>query len=317
MPRSLLVTGGFGFIGAHVVRKLLHCGDHVAVIDRDLDGNAAVDVLSEEELAEVDQAASSFPDSHELAEFLLGSSVTAVVHLAAPLATRTEGDPGSVVDEMIAPHRLVLDSCRLAGVERLVWASSVGVFGRVGDYATLPIPNDAAHVPQTVYGAGKSFLERLTDRYAASYGLSALGLRFPLVYGPGRRRGGGQFTTELIEGAALGRRCIVQSADQTNDWMFVGDAARSVVMALDSDHTGALTVTGEVATTREVAEMLRSWFPDAELILHPGSSNLVAEFDPTEAAARIGYEPATSLRRGLLLTANAARERAGLALIAR
>ena len=87
-------------------------------------------------------------------------------------------------------------------------------------------------------------------------------------------------------------------------------------MALDSDHIGALTVTGEVATTREVAELLASWFPDAELVLHPGTSDLVAEFDPTEASARIGYEPATSLRRGLLLTANEARERAGLALVA-
>jgi len=108
----------------------------------------------------------------------------------------------------------------------------------------------------------------------------------------------------------------VQTVDQTNDWMYVGDAARSVVMALDSDHTGAVTVTGEVATTREVAEMLGSWFPDAELVLHPGSSDLVADFDPAAAAAAIGYEPATSLRRGLLLTANAARERAGLALVA-
>ena len=133
MPRSVLVTGGFGFIGAHVVRELLDCGDRVAVIDRELDGNAAVDVLGEEELAQVDHAASSFPDSRELADLLLESSVTAVVHLASPLATRTEYEPGSVVDEMIAPHRVVLDSCRLAGVERLVWASSVGVFGRVGD----------------------------------------------------------------------------------------------------------------------------------------------------------------------------------------
>jgi nucleoside-diphosphate-sugar epimerase len=89
------------------------------------------------------------------------------------------------------------------------------------------------------------------------------------------------------------------------------------MLALGSDHTGALTVTGEVATTREVADMLGSWFLDAELVLQPGTSDLVAEFDPTEAVARIGYEPTTSLRRGLLLTANAARERAGLALVAR
>jgi nucleoside-diphosphate-sugar epimerase len=148
------------------------------------------------------------------------------------------------------------------------------------------------------------------------HGISALGLRFPLVYGPGRRRGGGQFTTELIEGMALGERTVVNKADQKNDWLFVIDAARSVVLALDSEATGALTVTGEVATTREVAEMLRDWFPASDLSLVGGSSDLVAEFDATAALTQLGYEPHFSLGHGVRQTANAARARAGLSGVA-
>jgi nucleoside-diphosphate-sugar epimerase len=273
-------------------------------------------VLSDEDLAAVEHAASSFPDTRALVALFERRSVTAVVHLASPLATRTERVPQSVVDEMIAPQRAILDACREADVDRLVFASSVGVFGRVGDYPSLPIPNDAPHVPQTLYGAGKAFLEYLTHQYSVCHGISALGLRFPLVYGPGRRRGGGQFTTELIEGMALGERTVVRKADQKNDWLFVVDAARSVLLALDSDATGALTVTGEVATTREVAEMLRHWFPASDLSLVGGSSDLVAEFDATAALTQIGYEPHFSLGDGVRQTANAARARAGLTAVA-
>lgn len=316
MPRTVLVTGGFGFIGAHVVRKLLRAGAQVAVIDRELAGNAAADVLGETERGAVEHAATSIPNTETLARLLRQRSVSAVVHLASPLATQTEQEPGLVVTEMIGPHLTILDACRAAGVERLIWASSVGVFGRVHDYPGLPIPNDAPHIPQTSYGAGKSFLESLTRRYSACYGLKALGLRFPLVYGPGRKRGGGQFTTELIEGAALGRPCTVNAADQKNDWMFVDDAARSVVMALDADATGALTVGGQVATTREVAETLRTLFPDAGITLGEGSSELVAEFDSTAAAEQISYRPAVALHDGIRITANTARALAGLRAVA-
>src|SRR5215472_5162544 len=110
MARSVLVTGGFGFIGAHVVQALLAAGDSVTVIDRELDGNAAHDVLTVDELAAVDHAASSFPDVRSLVALLEQQSVTAIVHLASPLATRTEQAPETVVDEMIVPHQAILDA---------------------------------------------------------------------------------------------------------------------------------------------------------------------------------------------------------------
>jgi nucleoside-diphosphate-sugar epimerase len=241
--------------------------------------------------------------------------VDRVVHLASPLATVTESEPREAVNSMIVPHLAILESARIAGVTKVVWASSVGVFGRPEDYASLPIPNDAPHRPLTLYGAAKSLMERMSERYTARYGLDTLGLRFPLVYGPARRRGGGQFTTRLIEGAALGQRCEIGDGDTRSDWMYVTDAARAVALALDAGRTSsrALTVGGEVGTSRDVAELLRRWFPTADLEIRPGAGSLVADYDPGPAFAEIGYRPTVTLPQGVLATVNAARRRSGLA----
>ena len=196
----------------------------------------------------------------------------------------------------------------------MVWASSVGVFGRPQDYAELPIPNDAPHRPLTLYGATKSLLEYLSTSYTAQHGLDTVALRFPLVYGPGRQRGGGQFTAELIEGAALGRKCVVDLSDSRYDWIYVADAARSTVMALYASTvmSRALTVCGQVATKRDVAEMLGTIFPEAEIVMLPGTVDLVADCDPTPAFEQIGFKPVRTLLEGVRATANAARRRAGL-----
>jgi UDP-glucose 4-epimerase len=315
---TVLVTGGHGFIGAHVVRQLLEDGRRVIVIDREQGGNAADEVLSAEQRASVRSVAGAIPGVRTLTRLLREHAVEVVVHLASPLATATETRPRLVTDEMITPHFAILEACRLGGARRLVWASSVGVFGRAQDYPRLPIPNDAPHLPLTLYGAAKSFLEHLSAHYSAQHGLDTVGLRFPLVYGPGRRRGGGQFTTQLIEGAALGRRCVVESANARYDWMYVADAARSVLMAIQAAPASsrALTVCGQAATTGEVAEMLRNWFPEAELVTRPGTADLVADFDPGPALDQLGYRPARTLPEGVLATANAARQRAGLAQVA-
>jgi UDP-glucose 4-epimerase len=318
MATTVLVTGGFGFIGAHVVRELLRGGHRVVVIDRQADSNAADEILTAEERDEVIVVAGGIPGPGELFDVLLREGIELVAHLASPLSSATEGDPRLAVEGMIVPHLAILDAALRAGVRRVVWASSVGVFGRSTDYPSLPIPNDARHDPLTLYGAAKSFLERLSSGYTTSHGLDTLGLRFPLVYGPGRRRGGGLFTTRLIEGAALGEGTVAAGADDRYDWMYVTDAARSVGLALSADTTPsrALTVGGEVASVGTVADMLRDWFSAVDITLEPESSELVADYDPAPAREQIGYTPMTSLRQGVLDTVNAVRRRAGLPLVA-
>jgi nucleoside-diphosphate-sugar epimerase len=318
MAATVLVTGGFGFIGAHVVQLLLRAGRRVVVIARQVDGNSADEILDADERRAVDIIANEIPVAGELAVLLRRHQVDLIVHLASPLSVHTEGDPDLAVTGMVLPQLSILDAARDAGVRKVVWASSVGVFGRTSDYVELPIPNDAPHYPLTLYGAAKSFLERFSSQYTEAHGLQTLGLRFPLVYGPGRRRGGGQFTTRLIEGAALGQEIVAEGVDARFNWLYVADAARSVQLSLDAPAISirALTISGESATVGEVADLLSDWFPGARRRDQPGSSELVADYDPAPALEAIGFAPLTGLRAGVLATVNAARRRAGMQLVA-
>jgi UDP-glucose 4-epimerase len=314
---AILVTGGLGFIGSYVVRALLSAGHRVAVIDRITSGNAADIVLDSAQRQEITVVATAIPDAGTLSSIFRQHEVERVAHLGSPLSASTESDPGMAVTEMIVPHAAILEAARQTGVRRVVWASSVGVFGRAVDYPTRPIGNDAPHYPMTIYGAAKSFMERFSSLFSEVHGLDTLGLRFPLVYGPGRQRGGGQFTTRLIEGAARGEPIVVAGSSDRYDWMYATDAARSVLLALEAAGTSsrALTVGGEVATTGDVADLLSGWFPAAERRDEPGSSELVADYDPAPALEQIGYAPEVSLRAGVLATVNATRARLGLPLI--
>jgi nucleoside-diphosphate-sugar epimerase len=317
MSATVLVTGGYGFIGASLVRRLVRRGDRVLIIDRLAEGNSADEVLTEPDRVSVDYLSAEVPDPEQLAGTLAAQGVRTVVHLASPLASATEVDPAAVVRDMIDPHLRVLEAARQAGVARVVWASSVGVFGRARDYPAAPVPDDAPLLPFTLYGAGKALLERLTEGYGRCHGMESLALRFPLVYGPSRQRGPGQFTTRLIEGAALGQRVVVAAPGERYDWMYVDDAARCLVQAIDIGSAGspALTVGGTRASVREVAALLLGWFPAAPIELGEQEPDQAAETDTSAAVSLIGYKPATSLRDGVLATANAARLRAGLPVV--
>lgn len=313
MSDTYLVAGGYGFIGAHVVRQLVRRGDRVLVIDRLPAGNSADAVLDPRDRERVVFLGTELPGVAELTAILAEHHVRCVVNLASPLASITESEPGTVVRDMVDPHSRVLDAALKAGVGRVVWASSVGVFGYARDYPVSPIPNDAPLLPFTLYGAGKVLLERVSAGYTRSHGLETLGIRFPLVYGPSRQRGGGQFTTRLIEGAALGEGVLAPNPDESYDWMYVEDAARSVLCAIDAPTLAstALTVGGARATVRDVMTLLREWFPDAPIESGSGPLEAAAVTDASLAAAELGYAPTTTLRDGVLATANHARERAG------
>jgi UDP-glucose 4-epimerase len=317
MSDTILVVGGYGFIGAYVVRQLARRGHHVLVIDRVTGGNSADTVLEAHDRIHVEFLGTEVPDSADLVAVLSERGVCSVVNLASPLGSVTEVDPGAVVKDMVDPHSRILDAARMASIRRVVWASSVGVFGYARDYPVEPIPNEAPLLPFTLYGAGKALLERISAGYTRCHGLETIGLRFPLVYGPSRQRGGGQFTTELIEGAALGKHRFVPSPDESYDWMYVEDAARSVLCALDieSVRSPALTVGGTRALVRDVLDLVASWFPDADLEAGNVPVERAAVTDATLAAFELGYTPMTSLRDGVLATANAARVRAGLPVV--
>ena len=118
----------------------------------------------------------------------------------------------------------VLEAARLCEIERVVWASSVAVFGPVGSYDG-PVTDSSVHLPQNVYGASKSYAEFLARHYYEQFRVDSVGLRYMFVYGAGRFRGSGVFWSQLVDSSLRGRPFEAPCGDEIYTWQYVEDAA--------------------------------------------------------------------------------------------
>jgi len=313
---KVLVTGGAGFIGSHVVLELLKGGDDVVACDIQITQNALDQILGEQDRRRLKLERVDIAQAASLAKMIRTHNVEVIAHIASPLSAMTEQDPELAIRNMIQMQHAVLEAAYAANLRKVVWASSSGVFGGVDKYPVVPLPNGAPHYPTNLYGACKSFNEYLAAHYTLRFGLDTLGLRFPAVYGLARLRGATYFR-DLVEKPALGQACRLPMGDAVYNWLYVADAALLVSRGLHVERTSTrnFNVGSEVASMRHAVAMIREWLPDAVIELEPGSYGVIAEYDCTALREEVGFVPQWSLRRALLHCINAVRARAGLPLV--
>jgi UDP-glucose 4-epimerase len=311
---KVLVTGGAGFIGSYVVRGLLKEGHEVVAYDIQISENSLDHVLNESEHRQVNLVTGNVTDAAKLTQTINAYEVDHIAHLASPLSSQTETDPEFAIRNMIIAQQTVLEAAHEARLKKVVWASSVGVYGSAEHYAKLPLPNDAPHHPVSLYGACKSFNEYLAAHFTQEYDLDTIGLRFPLVYGVGRLRGSGLYFADLIEKPALGLPCRLPMADAAYDWLYVVDAAAVVLRALSipKTRTRCFNVGGEFATMRKAVELIHEWLPEAVFEMEPGEYPIVEEYDCSALANEVGFTPSWPLEKGLRECLDIVRERVGL-----
>ncbi|MBI2321314.1 MAG: NAD(P)-dependent oxidoreductase [Chloroflexi bacterium] len=301
----VLMTGGTGFIGSYVARLLLARGDDVVAYDLLPDRNTLQRILAPEEAARVEIAPGDVTDLPLLLATIKRVRPERLVHLAYLLTDACQANPPLALRVNGQGTINVFEAARTLDVPRVVWASSIAVFGRRSVGPDGVVANDAPHDPATIYGVCKSLNERYARHYSRAYRQDLVGLRFPVVYGPGRMRGGGQFVHELVERPALGLPGRVPYADEPVSWGYVEDIAAAIVAALDAPapRTRLYTVGGAVATVAEAAERVRAILPDADLTVEPGGTiGLLARFDTAPAAAELGWAPQVGLAEGIRRT---------------
>jgi len=224
---SVLVTGGAGFIGSHVVEALLARGLRVTVID-DLSTGRVSNLPVDPRLRLI---VGDVGDDALVAEALM--TCQRVVHLAAIASVQHS------VDDPVGSHRVnyeatlrLLEQARRFGVERLVYASSAAVYG---DAQRPPVDELGATDPQTPYAIDKLMGEQALAFYRRVHGLSGVALRFFNVYGPRQRDDSpysgviSLFTRRVRSGEPV---TIFGDGEQTRDFVFVADVARAVVEML-------------------------------------------------------------------------------------
>jgi UDP-glucose 4-epimerase len=313
------ITGGTGLIGAYTTRKLVAQGHHVTAYDIAPD-RAFLAELMGEDAAGVTCVSGDITDLPHFLRAMKAAAPDRVIHLAALLGARSEENLYRSLDVNCTGCLNVFEAALACDVSRVVWASSVAVYGprhrRVGVEGALD--NDALHDPNLIYGACKSLSERFSLHYRRNRGLDVLGLRFSLVYGYGKERTlargtGGDFLTQLIENPAHGRPGRVPAGEAVLDLVYAEDAAEAVLKACDAtaNNAVAVNVTGFRASLREAADIVRRIVPNAQLEVEDGSwKGTVHHYDATVATHEIGYVATTSIEDGLRLNIAEIRDRA-------
>jgi nucleoside-diphosphate-sugar epimerase len=267
-----------------------------------------------DELSQVKITQGDITDLDQLLRACEEYKVERLIHMAGMLAAESgEKIPIAVKVNCVGTAN-VLEVVRLLKIPRVVWASSVAVFGVAADYSYEVLPNDAPHHPQSIYGACKSLDEFVANYYFSAHGVDSIGLRFPVVYGPGRLRGGGMFANEVINKPAVGEKGEVTYCDEPINWLYPDDAARCIVMCSQAPctKTRVFTMSGELRTLEQVANITRSLIPGADITVHPKKTGKTFNYSGEQLEKEVGFRPKWSIEAGVKATVNYLRSKAGL-----
>lgn len=239
--KKIIVTGGAGFIGSHLVKKLESSGHKVEIIDIATD--------KERDVRHLDKIKKLFLGADTV--FHLAALVSVPYSIDYPIETNLTNLNGTL-------H--VLSAARDAQVRRVVFSSSAAIYG---DQKELPVREDAEAMPMSPYALQKLGSEEYLRLFSKVYKLETVSLRYFNIYGPGQNSSGPyasvipKFIEQRKSGGVL---TIVGDGSQTRDFVHVGDVVRANLSAMESDKVGAgeaiNIASGKSVSIRQIAELI-------------------------------------------------------------
>lgn len=275
----ILVTGGAGFVGANLCRSLLDDGFEVRVLDDFSEGT----VKHLEELGRhIDIRRGSVMDSDEVTRAVKGVSGLAPCR---PIWSATlRGGSEARLQCDVHGTFTVMDAARLAGAERVVFASS----GAVLAGAEPPLTEDMLPKPLSPYGVSKLYGEALLQAYEATYGIIGVGLRFSNVYGPYSLHKKSAVAVMIRAALHGGPLTVDGNGTQTRDFVYVGDIVGAIMHALHTARGGLYHLgTGVETSINRLAEVVTDVTdPSMEIVHRPARPNDPMRNFPDVSAAR-------------------------------
>ena len=299
---KVLVTGGAGFIGSHLVRLLQKAGEDVTVVDNFSTGrreNLPVGTTCRK----VDVTSPALNDVFDEGAF------DAVVHLAGQTTVHVSmADPELDGMQNVIGSLHVLEQARRCGVSRVVFASTAASYGDVPE-ERLPIDESEALAPLSFYGLSKVTVEKYLALYQRAYGLNYVVLRFANVYGERQGIGGeggviSIFAKKVAQGEPL---TIYGDGGQTRDFIYAGDIASGIYAALKTQQVNrAYNLSTQTETSLKELVSVLEQAAGLEIPVS-GKEARAGDICPSvlangRARRALGWHPEVSLEEGLRRT---------------
>lgn len=305
---TILVVGGTGFLGSYFTRYALTDGGQatVVVLDKYIDRARIADVLDRVTVIEGDIA-----DGDVIRATIASHGIDRIAHFAGILGSPSPGRMIDYVKVQTLGTANVFEEARLAGVSRVLFASSVAAYG---DQAATCLSEDLIPNPRNPYGSSKLWSERLGEHYTANLGLEVVTVRFGSTYGLGRAWRGSYSSGILalprethymarVENAAVGKPITMPADDALADWTYADDAAQAGWLALTADRLAhhLYNVGSERRPVGEYTQAMRELLPDAQITVSPDEplGNPHAPLDSTRLREDLGFTPKFTLKAGL------------------
>lgn len=298
MHVKILVTGGAGFLGSHLVELLLQLGHSVTVVDN-LSTGFAHYVPQPAQLIVHDIRDPLESIFHE-------NRPEVVIHLAAQVSVpHSITDPAEDASVNITGYINVLQTAARFGVCKVIMISSAAVYGTP---QVLPLTEDSALAPQSPYGLSKMVGEHYTRLLCKQYGMAYTILRPANIYGPRQQtEGDGAVVPTFLQCFAVGRDPIIHGdGNQTRDFIYVEDMARAIVASLKAGDNRTFNVgSGVSVSIRDLWHRLADlvgW--QREPLFGPERPGDIKHsvMDSTEAIRTLGWKPCVDLSHGLART---------------
>ena len=295
----ILVTGGAGFIGSHIVDAYLAQGHEVLALDSlwEHGGGRRQNIPERALFVHMDVR------DENITRIFQEFKPDVVNHHAAQHSVAISSrDPRYDADVNIMGLINVLDNCVRSQVQKVVFASSGATFGTPD---SLPMNEQTPQRPESPYGISKMVSEHYLRFYKAEHGLDYTALRYGNVYGPRQDPNGEAGVIAIFIGKFLAREPvrIDWDGEQTRDYVYVKDVARANIDALERGSGNALCIGTNKRTSvneiyRALVEISGFDAPTAPGPKRPGDAR-DAQFDPSLAAQVLGWKPTTALIDGM------------------
>ena len=294
---KLLITGGAGFIGSHLLQLLADKKDYDVVVLDNLTSGSKDNVPCGMRLVEGDIR------SEKLGELFAAERFDAVIHLAAQtMVPYSIEHPAEDCDINLMGIINVLECCRKYGVKNITFSSSAAVYG---DNPNIPLREEERLAPTSFYGLTKMTSEHYLRIYHDLYGINTTVLRFANVYGE-RQGAGGEggvisiFCKLLVQGKGV---TIFGNGQQTRDFVYAGDIAQALLcgVQLTGYNTINVSTKKETALNDVVAAFEKAVGHKVDVTYAPAREGDIfrSVLDNAACIEKLGFAPAMELEQGI------------------